>query len=95
MPIMDGYTATREIRAWEAAHLAPHVPIVALTAHALNGASTDSHGAGCDGHLTKPVEQNDLIDAIAKFAKGPGSNSSDSTLDCQSPSGIWPTAGWN
>jgi PAS domain S-box-containing protein len=71
MPIMDGYTATREIRAWETEHQASRVPIVALTAHALSGASTESMEAGCDGHVTKPVEQSELIEAIAKYAKRP------------------------
>jgi PAS domain S-box-containing protein len=69
MPNMDGYTATREIRAWEKANGQPRVPIVALTAHALTGARKESMEAGCDGHLTKPVERNDLVEAIAKFAK--------------------------
>ncbi len=69
MPIMDGYTATREIRAWEKEQRVPPVPIIALTAHALSGASAESMEAGCDGHVTKPVEQNELIEAIAKFAK--------------------------
>jgi PAS domain S-box-containing protein len=69
MPIMDGYTATREIRAWEKAHNVPAVPILALTAHALSGASSESLEAGCDGHLTKPVERNDLMAAIVRFTK--------------------------
>jgi two-component system sensor histidine kinase/response regulator len=71
MPVMDGYTATREIRAWEKATRAPRVPIVAVTAHALIGASAESLQAGCDGHLTKPLERNDLVEAIAKYAKRP------------------------
>jgi PAS domain S-box-containing protein len=71
MPIMDGYTATRKIRTWEKAHALPPVPIVALTAHALSEASVQSLEAGCDGHLTKPVERNDLVAVIAKFAKPP------------------------
>jgi PAS domain S-box-containing protein len=69
MPMMDGYTATREIRAWEEAQGKAPVPILALTAHALSGAADESKQAGCDGHLTKPVERNDLLAAIAKFAK--------------------------
>jgi len=69
MPMMDGYTATREIRAWEQAQGKAPVPILALTAHALRGAADESRKAGCDGHLTKPVERNDLMLAILKFAK--------------------------
>jgi CheY-like chemotaxis protein len=71
MPVMDGYTATREIRSWERARRLPRVPILALTANALNGASTDSLEAGCDAHITKPVERNDLVAAVARFAKRP------------------------
>ena len=68
MPIMDGYTATREIRTWETAQGKPRVPIVALTAHAHGESAAESLAAGCDGHLTKPVERKDLIEAIATFA---------------------------
>jgi PAS domain S-box-containing protein len=71
MPVMDGYRATREIRAWEKVKGLPPVPVVALTAHALDGAYADSLNAGCDSHLTKPVERHELIAAIAKFAKRP------------------------
>jgi len=69
MPVMDGYTATREIRAWERAEGKVRIPVVALTAHALTGASAESIEAGCDGHLTKPVERDDLVASIVKFAK--------------------------
>jgi PAS domain S-box-containing protein len=69
MPVMDGYTATREIRAWEQAQALAPIPIVALTAHALSGAAEESKQAGCDGHLTKPMERNDLLAAILKFEK--------------------------
>ena len=54
MPIMDGHTAIREIRAWEQAHNAPPTPVVTLTAHALCGAHAESLAAGADAHLTKP-----------------------------------------
>jgi signal transduction histidine kinase/CheY-like chemotaxis protein len=69
MPVMDGYTATRMIRNWEEVNRVPRVPIVALTAHAFNGASADSIEAGCDWHLTKPVERRDLIETISRFAR--------------------------
>jgi PAS domain S-box-containing protein len=72
MPLMDGYTATREIRAWEQAQGKAPVPILALTAHALSGAADESRQAGCDGHLTKPVERNDLMLAIIKHARPSG-----------------------
>jgi CheY-like chemotaxis protein/nitrogen-specific signal transduction histidine kinase/HPt (histidine-containing phosphotransfer) domain-containing protein len=68
MPVMDGYTATREIRAWEQARHRNPVPIVAVTAHALAGAVAESLEAGCDGHLSKPIERKDLIDTIARYA---------------------------
>ena len=69
MPVMDGYAATREIRAWEKANGKRRVPIMALTAHAVNGALGNSLEAGCDAHLTKPVQRDVLLDAIAEFAK--------------------------
>jgi signal transduction histidine kinase/DNA-binding response OmpR family regulator len=68
MPIMDGYSATRAIREWEKANGEPRVPIVALTAHAVTGASGQSVDAGCDAHLSKPVDRRDLLEAIARFA---------------------------
>ncbi len=71
MPVMDGYTATREIRRWEKKSGVGRVPIVALTAHALNGAAAASIEAGCDAHLTKPLERSDLMEAIAKYAVRP------------------------
>jgi HPt (histidine-containing phosphotransfer) domain-containing protein len=64
-------TATRVIRAWEQEHGVARVPIVALTAHALNGCAADSIAAGCDGHLTKPIERADLVEAIARYAQLP------------------------
>lgn len=78
MPVMDGLAATREIRAWEKSASRPRVPIVALTAHAFKGAHAASIAAGCDGHLTKPVEQKDLVETIAKFA--PSSTSRSDTV---------------
>jgi CheY-like chemotaxis protein len=57
MPVMDGYAATRAIRAWERAQQRPPVPILALTAYALHGDSTNSLAAGCNGHLTKPIRK--------------------------------------
>ena len=83
MPIMDGYTATQEIRAWEKTQHKPHVPIVALTAHALSGSSTESIEAGCDGHLSKPMDKSDLVEVIAKFSLAPSAQSVAAMTDSQ------------
>jgi CheY-like chemotaxis protein len=69
MPIMDGYRATREIRAWERANGQRRAPVVALSAHAINGALGNSLEAGCDAHINKPIEASVLLNAIAVFAK--------------------------
>ena len=69
MPVMDGYTATHEIRAWEKESGARRVPIVALTAHALSQTGDRCKEAGCDGYLSKPVERSELVDAIVTFSQ--------------------------
>lgn len=67
MPVMDGYTATREIRQWETAEGRPAVPIIALTAHALKEDEQKSFDAGCTGHLTKPIKKAKLLSALADY----------------------------
>jgi CheY-like chemotaxis protein/HPt (histidine-containing phosphotransfer) domain-containing protein len=67
MPEMDGFEATREIRAREAA-LGGHIPIVALTAHALKGDRERCLGAGMDAYLSKPVRADELCEAIEQVA---------------------------
>ena len=64
MPIMDGLTATRTIRAWETANNKPPTPIIALTASALKGDRETCLSAGCTGFLTKPIKQEVLLQAI-------------------------------
>ncbi len=67
MPVMDGYTATREIRRWEQDQGRPSVPVIALTAHALKEDEQKSRDAGCDGHITKPIKKARLLEAMAHF----------------------------
>lgn len=66
MPLKDGYTATREIRAYEAEHSLAPVPIIALTAHALKGEETRAADAGCSGYLAKPISKPKLESEIQK-----------------------------
>ena len=71
MPEMDGYEATRFIRSMEALSGRPSVPILALTAHALQKESMLIMEAGCDAHLTKPIRKGDLLEAVEEYARRP------------------------
>ncbi|MBC7754231.1 MAG: response regulator, partial [Moraxellaceae bacterium] len=61
MPIMDGYEATRALR-----DSGFNRPIIALTAHAMAEERARSLAWGCNGHLTKPLDQQELIKVILK-----------------------------
>jgi two-component system, sensor histidine kinase and response regulator len=63
MPEMDGFEATAAIRAAEAG-TGRHIPIIALTAHAMNGDCARCLDAGMDGYLSKPVQLEKLRQAI-------------------------------
>jgi PAS domain S-box-containing protein len=64
MPVMDGLTAARSIRAWEQANDRQPTPIIALTASALKGDREMCLAAGCTAFLTKPIKQEVLLQAI-------------------------------
>jgi PAS domain S-box-containing protein len=76
MPVMDGYDATRAIRAWEAEQAAaagpdagqhPRIPIVALTANALVGDAETCLAAGMNDHLAKPYSRKQLTSVVARW----------------------------
>ena len=66
MPVLDGLSAAREIRALEAVRGRRHTPIVALSASALPEHIADAKAAGMDGHLAKPLRPDDLIALLAR-----------------------------
>ena len=67
MPVMDGYTATRIIRAREAEFGQPRMPIVALTANAFDEDIAQALAAGMDGHLAKPYTRSQLREVVAAW----------------------------
>ncbi|HUK14313.1 MAG TPA: response regulator [Thermoanaerobaculaceae bacterium] len=64
LPVVDGWEATRRIRAGAAGR---RVPIIALTAHAMAGDRDRALQAGCDDYDTKPVELVRLLDKINRL----------------------------
>ena len=64
LPGMDGWEATRRLKADETTR---HIPIVALTGHALAGASEGARKAGCDSFVTKPCLPDDLVVEVRRM----------------------------
>jgi CheY-like chemotaxis protein len=64
MPEMDGLEATRAIREWETGNA--RIPVIALTAHAMDGHRQDCMAAGMDGYISKPIAFNHLAAEIER-----------------------------
>jgi CheY-like chemotaxis protein len=72
MPVMDGYTATKTIRKWECGmgnEGKDPIPIIAMTAHAMTGDEDKSLQAGMNGHVTKPIDPDQLFTTLQKWIK--------------------------
>lgn len=65
LPVLDGWEATRRIKADERIR---HIPVIALTAHAMTGDREKALAAGCDDFDTKPVQIERLIEKIEALA---------------------------
>ena len=61
LPVLDGYEATRRIKAQAALN---HIPIIGLSAHAMSGDADKAHAAGCDDYLTKPIDDAQLFEKL-------------------------------
>ncbi len=61
LPVLDGYAATKELKA---APATKSIPVVALTAHAMDGDRDKAMEAGCDDYDTKPIEFARLLEKI-------------------------------
>jgi CheY-like chemotaxis protein len=64
LPIIDGWEATRRLKANAALK---HIPIIALSAHAMMGDAEKALQSGCDDYLSKPLDEDLLFAKLAKF----------------------------
>jgi CheY-like chemotaxis protein len=67
LPVLDGWEATRRIKAHPDIR---NIPVIALTAHAVSGDREKAIAAGCDEFDTKPVEIQRLLEKIRRLAPG-------------------------
>lgn len=66
LPVLDGWDATRQLKAWPQTK---HIPIIALTAHAMASDRETALAAGCDDFDTKPVEWSRLLEKLQHYLK--------------------------
>lgn len=66
LPKVDGLHATRKLKADPRT---AHIPVIALTAHALVGDEERAREAGCDGYFAKPIEPQRVAEAISRYAE--------------------------
>ncbi|MGE0680437.1 MAG: response regulator [Candidatus Binatia bacterium] len=64
LPVIDGWEATRRIKANLALQ---HIPIIALSSHAMRGDEERARQAGCDDYLSKPLDEELLFEKLTQF----------------------------
>lgn len=69
MPVMDGYEATQRLREYEKENRLEHLPVIAMTANAMEGDKDKCLAAGMDDYVAKPVKQQALRETLAKYLK--------------------------
>lgn len=64
MPVMDGWEATKKIKANSELK---HIPVIAVTSHAMVGDAMTARESGCDDYMAKPIDQDELIRKVKKY----------------------------
>ena len=64
LPVIDGWEATRRIKA---SAVLKHIPIIALSAHAMVGDEEKARQSGCDDYISKPLDEDLLFEKLRKF----------------------------
>ena len=67
MPLLDGYSATKKIRAGDAGNEYRDIVIVAMTANAMHGDKEKCLAAGMNDYISKPIDENKLVQVIANW----------------------------
>jgi two-component system, cell cycle response regulator DivK len=62
LPVMDGYEATRRIR-----RKLPNLPVIGVSAHAMQGDEEKALSAGCSDYLTKPIDEALLVQKLKRY----------------------------
>ncbi len=69
LPGVDGWEATRRLKARSETE---HIPVIALTAHAMQGDEERARACGCDDYLTKPIDEDQLFAKLARLLGSDG-----------------------
>lgn len=64
MPVMDGWEATKRIKANSELN---HIPVIAITSHAMVGDEMKAREVGCEDYLPKPIDEDELMKKIKKL----------------------------